>query len=235
MLKQRIFLPIIVLTLALMVVGCSKDSTTSSTQDIVDKSIAVNSFDLESFPNKIEVSVIPDFFKIYKNVDELNEDSSNVVYGTVKEIENYDESGAAMTCYKFVIEKSYKGSLKENDMISVLAVGGYVRLQKYIEVFGDGKFEDFSEAQRKTTVIKENPMNAPVPKENDKYVLFLSEPIKDEAPLPNGVYSEIGAFMGRYYYDNDIFTRYTPVGESNFYGQEDEKYSLSEMENILQR
>ena len=236
--RKKTVVPIILVAFVLTLVGCNHETTV--TQDIVDKTVAVNSFHPKDYSNKIEISSTLDFAKIYQNVDELYEDSQNVVYGKVKEIAYIDDSGAAITSYKFLIENSYKGSLKENDMISVLAVGGYVRLQKFIEVFGDAKFKDYSESKRNQTVIQENVMGAPLPQENEKYLLFLSDPIKDESPLPDGAYSEIGAFMGRYYdkenaRNGNTLSRYVPKDELDFYGGGNENYSLSEFENILQK
>ena len=235
---KRIIILITIIVLMITLAGYNHETTV--TQDIVDKTVAVNSFHPKNYSNKIEMSSTLDFAKIYQNIDELYEDSQNVVYGKVKEIAYIDDSRAAITSYNFLIENSYKGSLKENDMISVLAAGGYVRLQKFIEVFGDGKFKDYSESKRNQTVIEENVMGAPLPQENEKYLLFLSDPIKDESPLPDGAYSEIGAFMGRYYdkenaRNGNTLSRYVPKDEPNFYGGENENYSLSEFENILQK
>lgn len=157
MLKKSMCLVCILFSISLIMTGCSKDSKDNA-QNINDKSVMVNAFNPDSYSNKIEVSTNLHFEKVYNNINELYDNSTNIVYGTVKEVEYIDDSGAAMTCYDFVVEKVYKGDLIENDMISVLANGGYIRLQKFIEVFGDGKFEDYSETKRNQTVLKESPM-----------------------------------------------------------------------------
>ena len=72
-------------------------------------------------------------------------------------------------------------------------------------------------------------------------MLFLSKPIQDEEPFPNGAYVELGAFMGRYQQVNGQLTRYIPENEPNFYqtGEistfsiEDDSYTLEEMERHL--
>ena len=234
MFKKRINLTIAFLMFFLIITGCSKVED-SKGQNINDKSVVVNSFNPNSYSNQIEVSSSLDFEKIYNNIDELYNNSINVIYGTVRKVEYIDDSGAALTCYDFVVERSYKGELQENDMITVLATGGYVRLQKFIEVFGDGKFKDFSETKRSQTVLKENPMGAPLPKVDDKYLVFLSNPIKNEAPFPDGAYVERGSFMGRYYYEGDKLVRYKPADEPDFYSDTNDRYTLKEVESILEK
>lgn len=238
---KKLYLLMMLLTLTVTLVGCSQTNKSTSNASVVDKTVAINSFNPDNFSNKIVSKSSLDFEKIYENMEQLNADAPNIVYGTVKEVKNFDESGSAMTCYNLLVEKSYKGNLNENDMVSILAIGGYVRLEKYIEVFGDGKFSDYSSKERQTTVIEENPMDVPVPQVGDKYLVFLSEPIKNEAPFPDGTYSEVGSFMGRYY-DNDKsrnlsehqLARYAPTDEPNFYGAKDKTYSLSDVEEIIQ-
>lgn len=214
----------------LCLVGCHQQS---KVQGIVDKTVDISSFDINDFPIVQHATVNLNFEKIYSNVKELYDGASYVVYGKVKEVSYYDESGGALTCYNFVIEESYKGELQENDEITILAVGGYVRLEKVIEVFGEERYKDIPQDERKKTIVEEDVMGAPLPKENDQYLVFLSDPIDNEPPFPDGVYSELGAFMGRYYEEGDTLTRYTPENEPDFYGQEDEHLSLSQMKDIF--
>lgn len=237
---KKITIFIALFTLSLSLVGCSFTKDKNSNTVMNDKSVSINSFNPKDFSNKLEVKSTLDFDKIYENMEQLEPDAPNIVYGTVKEVKNFDESGTAMTCYNLLVEESYKGNLNENDLISVLAIGGYVRLDKYIEVFGDGKFSDYSTNERQSTVIEESPMDAPIPKTGDKYLVFLSEPINNESPFPDGAYSEIGSFMGRYYDNNKLrsskehyFARYTPNDEPNFYGKKDKAYSMSEVKDII--
>lgn len=233
---KKICLLMTLLLLTTTLTGCFHTN-----EPVVNKTVAINSFHPDDFSNKIEIKPTLEFEKIYKNMEQLNEDASNVVYGTVKEVRNFDESGAAMTCYNLLIKKSYKGNLHKNDMISILAVGGYVRLEKYIDVFGDERFSDYSTKERQSTVIKENPMDAPVPQVGDTYLVFLSDSVKNEAPFPDGTYSEIGSFMGRYYDNNKSessnehqLTHYTPTDDPDFYGTEEKEYLLSDIEEIIQ-
>lgn len=196
MLKRNMYFILIISMLTLCLAGCSQQS---KVQNVVDKTVSIESFDVNDFPLIQHATVNLDFEKIYSNVKELYNDAFYVVYGEVNEVNYYDESGAALTCYNFIIEESYKGELQENDEITVLAIGGYVRLEKMIEVFGEERYKDMSQIEREQTIVEENVMGAPLPEVNDKYLVFLSDPIDNEPPFPDGVYCELGAFMGRYY------------------------------------
>lgn len=143
--------------------------------------------------------------------------------------------GVGNTVYNFSVEKVYKGNLKENDLISVLTAGGYARLSKHIEVFGDEKFSDFTAEQINNTVLKTDFMESPTPKIGDKYLLFLSAPTNNENPFPDGLYSEVGTFMGRYVDTNNNFSRHIPEDEVSFYKSIEEPFSLKQMETRLEK
>ena len=224
----------IVLSLLLIfsIVGCGTEESNTA-QKFVDKTVSVETFEPKDFSNSISVSSVADFEKIYKTKEELYDASQNVVYGTVKELSYFDESGAAHILYTFAVEKVYKGSLTENDLISVLTAGGYVRLSKRIELYGKGKFENYTEKQINNTIIKSDNMGVPTPKVGEKCLLFLSAPIDNEPPFPDGVYGAMGDFMGRYVEKDGEFVRYKPTGETEFYGGSDEKLSKTTTETYL--
>ncbi len=214
--------------------GCNSKKGTLAETHFTDKTVAVDdTFDPENFDNIIELKSSPDFSKIYSNVEELYPDSENIVCGTVKEISYFDNSGVGNTIYTFAVENVYKGNLEENDLISVLTAGGYARLSKHIEVFGKGKFSSYTAEQINNTVLKTDFMGSSELKVGDEYMIFLSAPINNEPPFPDGVYTEIGAFMGRYVRTNNKFSRYVPEDEPNFYGVEENQVSLKEFEAEL--
>lgn len=229
MFKKYLSLALTVALLVVLAVGCDGKASVAE-KKFVDKTISVDSFDPNDFSSKIIESMSPSFSKLYKDQSELYEVATNVVYGTVKDTAYFDESGAAHILYDFAIDEVYKGSLNEGDVISVLTLGGYVRLSKYIEVYGNTRFEDYTDEQINATVMESDNMGIPTPEVGDKYLLFLSDPIADEAPFPNGAYVEKGSFMGRYAEQGDEFVRYKPESEPDFYLGAEEKISKTSVE-----
>ena len=138
-----------------------------------------------------------------------------------------------MILYDFAIEEVYKGSLNKNDLISILTNGGYVRASKYVELYGRERFSNYTDEKINNTVIMSDNMGMPIPKVGDKYLLFLSAPIDDEPPFPNGAYVEKGGFMGRYVEANNHFIRYKPADEPDFYMGGEEKISKTEAKTYL--
>jgi len=215
------------------IIGCSKQEEKS--QNVInDKTITIQSFDEKDYSHVIDTKSILDFSKIYNDIDDLYADAKNIVYGKVVSTENFDESGAANTKYDFIIEKVYKGNLSPNDKISILGIGGYMRLEKEIEIFGKGKFEDYSTEQIKNTVLVDIPMGVDLPKIDDKYLVFLTNPLENEPPFPDGIYDEIGAFMGRFVEKSNHFERVQPKSDPNFYKEKDKVYEMKEIEKNLE-
>jgi len=214
------------------IIGCSKQNETVQ-KVINDKTITIQSFDEKDYSHVIDTKSEVTFEKIYNDIDDLYADAKNIVYGKVVSTENFDESGAAHTKYDFIIEKVYKGNLSPNDKISILGIGGYMRLEKKIEIFGKGKFEDYSPEQIKNTVFKNTPMETDLPKVDDKYLIFLSDPLENEPPFPDGIYVETGAFMGRFVEKSNHFERMQPKSDPNFYKEKDKVYEMKETENLL--
>ena len=223
---------VLVIVLVLSIAGCGTEES-KTVQKFTDKTVNVESFEPKDFSNIISVSMATDFEKIYKTKEELYDASQNIVYGTVKELSYFDESGAAHVLCDFEVEKVYKGSLAENDLISVLTAGGYVRLSKRIEIYGKGKFENYTEKQINNTIIKSDNTGVPTPKVGEKCLLFLSAPINNEPPFPNGAYGVMGDFMGRYTQQGDELVRYKPVDEPDFYGDGEERMSKDSAETYL--
>ena len=76
-------------------------------------------------------------------------------------------------------------------------------------------------------------MGSPSPRIEDKYLVFLSKPIQDEKPFPDGLYPELGTFMGRYYYKGNKLTRYKPTDEPYFYKDTNDTFSFEAIDKIL--
>ena len=155
MIKKNITVFILGIILSLMLTGCGVEEGTSVKKElIVDKSVPIESFDIEDYSKVLEAPSETDFEKVYNNIDDLYNEADNVVYGTVKSVEYFDETGVALTYFNLIIEKVYKGELNENDMISIMTNGGFCRLKNYIKVFGNGKFSDYSQKEIDDTIIK---------------------------------------------------------------------------------
>ncbi len=73
-----------------------------------DKSVPIESFDIEDYSKVLEAPSETYFEKIYNDIDDLYNEADNVVYGTVKSVEYFDETGVALTYFNFIIEKVYK-------------------------------------------------------------------------------------------------------------------------------
>ena len=239
MLKRFLTLIVVIAFVIVCVCGCNGDKSQSAqkqideTPDYVDKTVKIESCNPDNFSVDVTSTSTIVFETLYKNKGELYDDATNVVYGTVKDIAYFDESGAAMILYDFAIEEVYKGSLNQNDMISILADGGYVRLSKYVELYGKERFSNYSDEQIKKAVIAYDNMGMPTPEIGDKYLLFLSPPIDNEPPFPNGAYVELGSFMGRYVEQGSEFIRYKPANEPDFYLGGEERISKAEAKTYL--
>ena len=210
------------------------DQITASTPEelaVKDLTVEFDPFDAEAFPNVIDSGSATDFAVIYTDLSSLRASSTNVVYGMVESVNYWDLSGAANTIYTFKVCEVIKGDLPENALISVITAGGYYRLRSYVNVFGKGKYRDYSESEIDQTVIHHSFAGViDVPTIGDKYLLFLSGPTQNENPFPDGLYCEVGAFMGRLIEQNDgTFRRVVPKNEPNFYGSAPLVYTKAEV------
>lgn len=248
--KKLITLLLVVIFVLTSFAGCQRNNTADNTQvnniqeseensvesmDIVDKTVKINSFDPCAFSTvEQKTSGCADYIKIYDSPEFLFTDATAVVYGTVKEINYWDESGMAYIIYSFLVEKSYKGNQQPGELISVTTPGGYLRLEKFIEKFGDAHFKDFSKEKIKNTVYKDNYMGTSWPKQGDKFMLFLYQPEIQDYPEIEGSYGELGDFMGRYYYnDQNQLMHFTPENEPDFYKAKQIKSLGAEAKNVF--
>ncbi len=189
-----------------------------------------------------EVGSTADFARIYYRVPDLYEDSTDILRGTVKSTENFDETGVGQTLYQFEITKTYKGDLKPGQTISILARGGYLRVSKMIEVFdNEFRFSDLTEEQKQNGVYEDFFMGIPIPKVGEEYVLFLASTKDDpQPPFPPGIYGEIGTFQARFVKREDgTFSRHIPPYEPEFFRDSDaqetpkQSFTLAELEQEI--
>ena len=149
----------------------------------------------------------------YYNMDENWIAAATVVYGTVTKLRYFDETGFASTFYDFRIEMVYKGNLSVGDMITVDTPGGYLRLEKKLNAFENGRFDDWSEDVIRDTIFYMTFDDTPAPEIGDRYFLFLNAETEKNYPeyVEGVLYYESGVFRGRYYYnESGRFERHCP-------------------------
>ena len=207
--------------------GESKNMGTYSDLSGTDLTVAFETFSPSSFRNTLQTSASTDFATIYSDISDLYASSDNVVYGTVKSVAYWDLSGTAHTIYSFNTSKVIKGDIPEKAVISVITPGGYCRLRSYVNAFGKGKYETYSEQEIDETIFHDSFAGVTdEPAAGDQYLLYLSSPLKDEEPFPDGLYCEVGSFMGRLVEGDDgMFNRVLPQNEPSFYGDSMTAYS----------
>ncbi len=205
----------------------SKNMGTDSDLSGTDLTVAFETFSPSSFRNTLQTSASTDFARIYSDISDLYASSDNVVYGTVESVEYWDLSGTANTIYSFNANKVIKGDIPEKAVISVITPGGYCRLRSYVNAFGKGKYETYSEQEIDETIFHDSFAGVTdEPAAGDQYLLYLSSPLKDEEPFPDGLYCEVGSFMGRLVEGDDgTFNRVLPQNEPSFYGDSMTAYS----------
>lgn len=117
---------LIILCSFLFVTGCGSQYT--------DKSLKTKSFAVSD--NKIlRETDLPhiDLTGIYDGIDDMYGDSDYVVSGVIKGIEYFEVQNILLRKINVLVNKSYKGNIMENTLISVLENDGYVRLKSLYE------------------------------------------------------------------------------------------------------
>ena len=229
------YLSLLLTSLLLFCTGCSSSPNVASIEDApepTDYTVAADTFDPSQYQQIGSFSSIVDLVSQPPTLEELAEQSDNIVYGRVLSTQNYDQSGRGQTLYTFEIQRSYRGNLLPGDTISVVADGGYDRLRRYVAVHRSGHFEDMTQQEIDASMIYSAPaMGAPLPEEGDIYLLFLDQPLAGEEYEPKGAYSE-HLFSSRFICGEDgTLSRYVP--EENYYGEGERSYTLEEMERHL--
>ena len=211
--------------------GEDKSSEADGNPGGTDMTVQIESFDRSAYPNTIETYGSTDFAVVYSSLSDLYAASETVVYGTVEAVSYWDLNGSANTVYTFRVEETIKGDIPERAAVSVITAGGYCRLRSFVNAFGKGKYESYSEQEIDETVLHHSFAGVTEePATGDRYVLFLSSPTNGEEPFPDGLYCETGSFMGRFIEQNDgQFARVLPQNEPGFYGTEKTAYSKAEI------
>lgn len=157
--------------------------------------------EVEEFDYEI-INVSGSLVKIYKNIEELDNDSDFGIEGTVLSNEYMRYKDVAFTISTVKVEKSLKGDITEGSTIRVLQTGGIVDVTN--ENLPEKAFEDKEEVAiskerskgKKVEIVFEN---APVLKTNQKCILYLD---KYEGPIGEDLYVAEGDFQGRFKVDN---------------------------------
>ena len=209
----------------------SKNSEADVNLNGTDLSVKAETFDPFAFAKTIETYSSTDFATVYSDISDLYASSDNVVYGTVESVAYWDLNGSANTIYTFSINGVVKGDIPENAVISVITAGGYCRLRSLVSAFGKGKYESYSEKEIDETVIHHTFAGVTdEPAAGDRYLLYLSSPTKGEEPFPDGLYCEVGSFMGRLIEGEDgTLSRVLPKTEPFSYGDSKTAYSKEEV------
>ena len=145
----------------------------------------------------------------YKTIDEINNDSTLAVMGTVIHNEYLDYGGLTFTLSEFKVDKVIKGNMKNGDTIKVLQSGGISEV-KYNEA--DAKsFEDPKEVENylkdkigknfETTIE-----GVKVLKEDTNAILLLEE---YDGPIVEDAYVGTGDFQGRFILNQNQKTKST--------------------------
>lgn len=185
-------------------------------------------------------SYSPDFTRIYSTVDELYNESKNIVYGTVKTVKRNTVEMSENSLYKFDVIKSYKGEIKANSVISVSCSGAWVPYSEVKDKMSDTYTKNYTKSELKNALINLNKMGAaPAPLEGEKFMLFLGDKSKSDKYWPVDTYPEDLSFMGRFYYVDGKLTRFKPGKEPNIYQNSDkkvkEKFTLKELETEISK
>lgn len=134
----------------------------------------------------------------YTTIDEINNDSTLAVMGTVINNEYLDYDGLTFTISEFKVDTVIKGNIKSGDTIRFLQSGGIFEVKRNEE---DVKsFEDPKEVEEylKNNIGKKLEATSggvKVLKEDTSAVLLLQ---KYEGPIAEDIYVGTGDFQGRF-------------------------------------
>jgi hypothetical protein len=221
--------------------GCGKPNTTVEKSEIDyakfglnDKTVKVNTFDLDNY--NVDRTIINKSYteKLFSYIDTemLYKDCEYSAQGKVLSVKYFDEYAVACTIYTFHIEKVYKGNLKSGDVISIFTRGGYCRLSKQIEEYGEQakestQYKNATKEEIDKVLIYESDDGAPDIQVESEYVLFFN--LLKNNTFPDGIYRDFG-YEGRYYRKgNDKFGRY--MGENI---ENNENFTFEELDKKLE-
>lgn len=129
-------------------------------------------------------------YGIFGDIDTLSETADEIVGGTVQRV-IYDEiEGMAWMKVDVLISDVLKGKLKQNDVISVYMLGGYMSLEEHIKYHDDAFRYNMTKKEIKKAIMKEVIDGEAYPKEGEKNIFYLCK-TSAESPLPLNAYERI--------------------------------------------
>ncbi len=205
--------------------------------EVTDLTVSLaNAFSLTNPLVVEELQQDEDFEKIYPDFASIYEDAASVVAGEVVEVQYLDEDAVPRTVYSFLVTDVWKGDVEADSLISVCESNGYIRLSTWISIYGEDGFENLTDAERASGVIRQSLCGTPLAEEGEDYVLFLGE--REYEGSLEGAYAVIGDFMGKYVLDagTGLYARFCPASDPDLYVAEDgsveEPMSMEEMEEL---
>lgn len=189
-------------------------------------------FTLEGFtvlPREAGTGSSACFSKVYEDIPALAAEAAHIVVGTVQDLCYTDEDAAPRTVSTFLVTESLAGDIAPNTLISLGESGGYVRLNTFIQVYGDDHFSGLTQEEIQSTVFALSLFGAPMTEAGDQYVLFLTDK-KAEGRMA-GTYGIIGGFQGKFILDPST-GRYARWPADDLF-QEEEPMTLEELKARL--
>ena len=229
-LKTKIRKMILLFCTVILMTGCSNQ--------FVDKTLKVEPFTVSE--EKIKDKVIDKNTQLtgtYSEISDMYSDSDYIVFGTVKSISYFEDNCILLRKIDVLVDKSYKGSISKNTLISVLEKDGYARLKSmyeeakkhYEERNGDKEKEEefcLSAAHmsdindiNNDMLVKYKYTNKVDSRIDDNLLLFLTDSSDDtykdkkvklfdgKLIYPEGAYVPLGLFMGKLTVEDDYYHR----------------------------
>jgi len=217
---------LILITFSSIFVGCNKNTAEVNSITMKrDLTVSLeNSFKGPIKNNKVlEINSITDSM-FSSDLNFIFGKADEVVRGTVKNIEYTNYSGLAWTKADILITETYKGVLKEDDLVSIFIYGGYIKLKDHIKYFKDDfRFESLTDTEIKNSILKENDNGKPLLEVGDDLFFPLVKPAA-HMPFPEGSYENLsvagilyidknGKFIQEYYDEGKKSTNVFSVDE----------------------
>lgn len=199
---KKIIIFIIAAAMLVSLAACSNAGVNTSSSG-VDRTVDVESFDINGMSVAVTGSSSADFLKTYPDAASLCADADVIIVGTVQNVKYTDTNAEARIYYDFLVGESWEGEMGNGDIVTIVQSGGYVRGDVFRQVHGDKGDQRLT----KNDLIKETAFGAPFPQQGDKYVLFLRE-------MFDGTYSPLNNYMGKYTISGKTVERYEPDTES---------------------
>lgn len=209
------------ITSKILIMLCMFLLVTSCGSQFSDRSLKTNSFNVsESKVRTTQELPHSDLTGIYSGIEDIYDDSDYVVSGVVKDIKYFEVQYVLIRKINILVNKSYKGNILKNTLISILENDGYLRLKslyeaakkEYEEKNGDKKKEDAwlyavtymsdKEDIENDMLIKYTYINKEDSKIGDELLLFLTDSSDDtykdkkvKLPLGNKLSYPKGAYV----------------------------------------